>query len=81
MMANDVTNKYKDMIESFECDFDLALNESFGLTYMNQMLKRIKNKEKLMKKDLIFLKDFELLQELSFKIRHNEIIIIEKVGE
>ena len=65
----DVTKKYINMIESFECDFallDIRLNEE--------------GKEKIridfpISKQLY--DDVELLKELSFNLRHEKIKIVE----
>lgn len=65
----DVTKKYINMIESFECDFallDIKLNEE--------------GKEKIridfpISKQLY--DDVELLKELSFNLRHEKIKIVE----
>lgn len=74
---NDISEKYKNMLDSFECDFDLILDNSYGIIWFNQMIKRIKNKDKLMKKDEQFLKDLDLLSELSFNLRHGYCKIVE----
>lgn len=76
---NDVSEKYKNMLDSFECDFDLILDNSYGITWFNQMIKRIKNKDKLMKEDEQFLKDLDLLSELSFNLRHGYCKIVENM--
>ena len=76
----DITEKYKNMIDSFNADYILALNNSYGITYMTQSLKRIKNNEKLLEKDKELLKDLDLLNELNFNLRHGFIKIV-KVNE
>ena len=66
----DVTNKYLDMIHSFECDFDLAKDRESGfkITELQELIDD--NNEVLMK-------DIFLLEELSFGLRHNQIKIVE----
>lgn len=64
----DVTNKYINMIEAFECDFVLAKDGKERLTSLQQ---NIENKDK----DL--LEDINLLQVLSFNLRHNRAKIYE----
>lgn len=76
----DVTKKYENMIDSFNADYILALNDSYGINYMVQSLKRIKNKESLTKKDEKLLEDLYLLSELDFNLRHGFIKIV-KVNE
>lgn len=68
----DVTNKYINMIEAFECDFVLAKDGKERLTSLQQ---NIEDKDK----DL--LEDINLLQELSFNLRHNRAKIYELEGE
>ena len=64
----DVTNKYKDMIIAFECDMNLAMSGS-DLTYINKLIKD---------KDDRLMKDIELIQELSFNLRHERAKILEE---
>ena len=59
----DITSKYKDMIEAFECDFNLSQKGSFPLEYLQ---------EKIDNKNERILNDIELLSELSFILRHNQ---------
>ena len=76
MKIVDITDKFKDMIESFECDFSLAISnpEKFNL---KQIQKDLDNKDKTL------LKDIDLLQELSFMLRHGlaQIITFENSNE
>lgn len=67
----DVTSKYKNMIESFECDFSLACdNESdFELQELQEQIDE--------KSNFCLLRDIELLKELSFNIRHDLVRIFE----
>lgn len=73
-MANkcykDITSRYENMLTSFQADFSLATNYN-ELDYVD-FRDLIRNKN-----DRI-LKDIELLSELEFKIRHNQIIILER---
>lgn len=68
---NDVTEKYANMIEAFECDFSLATepDTKYGLDGLQV---------KIEKGDGRLLTDIELLQELSYKIRQGSIKIIEQ---
>lgn len=68
----DVTDKYINMIHSFECDFVLAISEDndFDLSELQQQIKE--------KSNYILLRDIELLQELSFNLRHRKIKLIEE---
>lgn len=61
----DVTEKYTNMIQSFECDFSLLdiKQKSKVITKKFQVDERLK-------------KDIELLQELSFGLRYGKIKII-----
>ena len=61
------TNKYTNMIESFECDFNLAIDKNKKSIELN-----LSNNKRL-------LQDIKLLQELSFLLRYNKakIILIE----
>lgn len=69
-MSNDVTNKYLNMIHAFECDFSIAKNyNEYG------RIDTLKNL--LINKDVRLLKDIELLEELSFNLRHKKIILME----
>ena len=65
-----ITEKYKGMIESFECDFTLAADpeDEHGLDDLQR---------KIEDGDERLLKDIELLKELSLKIRCGQIKIVE----
>lgn len=76
----DVTEKYENMISSFESDYHLIMSDPYGINYMVQSLKRIKNKEKLTKNDEKLLEDLYLLCDLDFNLRHGFIKIV-KVNE
>lgn len=66
----DVTEKYANMLEAFECDFDLVINESvYKLSELQELIKL---------KDERLLKDIDLLKELSFNLRHNKARIYEE---
>ena len=65
----DVTEKYANMIEAFECDFVLAKQGARSLNYLQQLING---------KDEDILRDIELLEELSFNLRHNRIKIYEE---
>lgn len=69
MSKADVTNKYINMIETFECDFSLVKQ---GHNKLSELDKAIKDKT-----DNRLLKDIELLEELSFNLRHGKLKIIE----
>lgn len=69
MSKADVTNKYINMIEAFECDFSLVKQ---GHNKLSELDKGIKDKT-----DNRLLKDIELLEELSFNLRHGKLKIIE----
>ena len=60
----DVTNKYLNMIESFECDFSLAdgSDDTFSLSEIQEQIDSNSNFK--------LNKDIELLEELSFDLRH-----------
>lgn len=68
----DVTEKYIHMIEAFECDFSLAIDKdsNFDLEELQQQINE--------KSNYILLRDIELLQELSFNLRHRKIKFIEE---
>lgn len=67
----DVTKKYENMIEAFECDFNLPFNYN-DFTMFDDLKRLIQNKNKRL------VKDIELLQELSFGIRYGNLKIIDK---
>lgn len=60
----DVTGKYKSMIESFECDFNLARDGDADLSKLNL-------------KDYRISKDIDLLVELSYGLRNGKLKIVE----
>ena len=61
MRIVDVTDKFKDMIESFECDFVVAKDnpDKYSLNNLQKLIESENNK---------ILKDIDLLQELSFML-------------
>lgn len=67
----DVTKRYENMIQAFECDFNLPLNYN-DFTLFDDLKRLIQNKNKRL------VKDIELLQELSFGIRYGNLKIIDK---
>lgn len=68
-MIKDNTKTYQNMIESFECDFSLAIEDIDNLTELQ---------EKLDSQDKKLMKDIELLQRLSYGLRNGKIMIIEE---
>ena len=68
----DITEKYIHMIEAFECDFSLAIDKdsNFDLEELQQQINE--------KSNYTLLRDIELLQELSFNLRHRKIKLIEE---
>lgn len=66
--GNDVTGKYVNMIEAFECDLVLARDEERDLNHLKQGLQD---------KDEALLDDIKLLEELSFDLRHKRAKIIQ----
>lgn len=68
----DVTMKYRNMIEAFECDFSLACDNKsdFELQELQEQINE--------KSNISLLRDIELLKELSFNIRHNIVKIIKE---
>lgn len=66
--GKNVTKKYIDMIEAFECDFALARDGERDLTHL---------KQGLIDKDSALLNDIALLEELSFDLRHGKAKIIQ----
>ena len=67
----DVTKRYENMIEAFECDFNLPFNYN-DFTLFDDLKRLIQNKNKRL------VKDIELLQELAFGIRYGNLKIIDK---
>lgn len=74
-MTKDVTQKYVDMIDSFECDFSCAKDRKdiFSLSLLQYQLDTNSNS----KLD----KDIKLLEELSFGLRHGFLTIEKKQTE
>lgn len=72
-MSIDQTKKYAGMIEALECDFNLALDAESGHGLDELQLKIEQGDGRL-------LSDIELLQELSYGIRHGSIKIIRQTG-
>lgn len=68
--GKDVTKKYENMIEAFECDFNLPFNYN-DYTMFDDLKRLIQNKNSRL------VKDIELLQELSFGIRYGNLKIID----
>ena len=66
-----LTDKYMSMLDSFSCDFELAMDKSsdFSLYELQYQLDRHLN--------LKLLNDIELLSELSFNLRHGILKIVE----
>lgn len=68
----DVTDEYKNMIESFECDFSLARDGAYNLSQLEDALK---------KENIGFttrlVKDIELLEKLSYGLRYKKLKIVE----
>lgn len=66
----DVTKKYENMIEAFECDFNLPFNYN-DFTMFDDLKRLIQNKNERL------VKDIKLLQEFSFGIRYGNLKIID----
>lgn len=68
----DVTEKYIDMIDSFSCDFNIAISEPYKIDEIKTLIltanKRLFN-------------DIDLLSKLSFELRHNHLKVVEEVKE
>ena len=62
-----ITHKFDNMIQAFECDFVLARDNKYSLSDINLNSDKVKH-------------DIELLEELSYLIRNNQILIL-KEGE
>ena len=67
----DVTYKYLNMLDSFSCDFSLAADKNYYFD-LNELQEQINNNS-----NLAFIQDIKLLEELSFKLRHNKLKIFE----
>ena len=67
MAIVDATDKYIKMIEAFECDFNIALEDEYALLTLNKLISE-KNER--------IIEDVELLKELSFLLRHGKAFII-----
>lgn len=76
MMSNktDVTEKFKDMINAFESDFNLAFYYGDN-TIFDDLKRLIENKNSRLNKDI------QLLQDLSFGIRYGILKIYKVKGE
>ena len=72
----DITERYKDMIDSFNADYIYAINSKYGISCMVQSLKRIKFKRNLTNQDIRLLKDLDSLNELNFNLRHGFVKIV-----
>ena len=57
------TDKYTNMIEAFECDLRLAKDDGHSLSELDASLRKTNSK---------ISKDLELLEELSFLLRHGK---------
>ena len=66
----DVTKRYENMIEAFECDFNLPFNYN-DFTMFDDLKRLIQNKNERL------IKDIALLQEFSFGIRYGNLKIID----
>lgn len=66
----DVTEKYKNMINAFESDFNLLYNYN-DFQILDDLKRLIENKNNRL------INDIKLLQDLSFGIRYNKIKIKE----
>jgi hypothetical protein len=62
------TEKYNEMLISFDADFSLAVHGDTQLSEMEKLIKE--GNERL-------LKDIELLSELAFNIRYGKVEIVE----
>lgn len=71
--AEDQTAKYARMIEAIECDFSLAMEPENGHGLDDLQVK-------IEKGDGRIISDIELLQELSYGIRHGSIKIMHQEG-
>ena len=69
MRIVDITDKFKDMLESFECDFSVAKDnpDKYSLSNLQKLIDS---------GDAKILNDINLLQELSFMLRHGQAQII-----
>jgi hypothetical protein len=68
----DVTDEYKNMIESFECDFSLARDGEYSLYQLEDTLK-----EENVEFNARLVKDIELLEKLSYGLRYEKLKIVE----
>lgn len=68
----DVTDEYKNMIESFECDFSLAKEGAYSLSQLEDALK-----EENVGFNIRLVKDIELLEKLSYGLRYGKLKIVE----
>ncbi len=72
--TEDQTKKYAAMIESFECDFSLAI-EPGGTYGLDDLQVKIERSDKRM------LADIKLLQELSYGVRHGILKIVKQLED
>lgn len=75
MSREDVTNNYAGMIESFECDFYLAVQQGKGCNFgygLDDLQIKIEQGNKRL------LSDIELLKELSFGLRSGTLKIVKE---
>lgn len=75
-MNIDISDKYMNVLDSFEADYNLLLNDPYGLTYMNQCIKRIKDGKKLLPNDKKLLNDIDLLRQLNYDLRFGFVKIV-----
>lgn len=69
--GEDITDKFTNMVEAFECDFNLAVDKHILLSKLDEI---IKDKEDPRNEKI--LKDIDLLSELSFLLRNGQAKII-----
>lgn len=66
-----ITDKFKNMIEAFECDFDLAVEGRYDLSDLDEIIK-----DKSDPRHEKMLTDIDLLRELSFLLRNGKAEIL-----
>lgn len=74
MNREDLTKKYARMVESFECDFSLAVEqgEKYGKYGLDDLQVKIEHGDKKL------LSDIELLKELSYGLRSGKLKIVKE---